>query len=149
MGCPRFFSQAERIKELERALSQETALERSCRFGEEGLFRALFENHHAAMLLIDPKTAAIIDANPAACQFYGYPKAVLTKMRPTEINTMPTEALCETMQKNLSVPSSWYAFQHQLANGDLREVEVYTGPVAFDGKRVLFSIVHDVTERQA
>ncbi len=32
-------------------------------------YHALFENNHAAMLLIDPVNAAIVDANPAACSF--------------------------------------------------------------------------------
>ena len=41
----------------------------------EAVYRSLFENNHAVMLLIDPVTAAIRDANPAACAYYGWSRA--------------------------------------------------------------------------
>ncbi len=137
-----------RIDELE-AASMKVAAENSGGFVEEGLYRALFESHHTVMLLTDPETAGIIDANPAACDFYGYPREVITRMHLTDINTLPAEALFATMSRTISNPSGWHAFQHRLAGGDLREVEVYTGPVAFGSRQVLFSIVHDVTEKEA
>jgi len=34
---------------------------------DETVYRSLFENNHGVMLLIDPETAAIKDANLAAC----------------------------------------------------------------------------------
>jgi len=34
-----------------------------------------------------------------------------------------------------------------MADGSVREVEVYTGPVAFSGRTLLYSIIHDVTDR--
>jgi len=43
-----------------------------------------------------------------------------------------------------------FNFTHRLASGDIREVEVYSGPVHDEvGNQVLlYSIVHDVTERR-
>jgi len=38
----------------------------------EAHFRQLFERHSAVMLLIDHQSLTIVDANPAATQFYGY-----------------------------------------------------------------------------
>ena len=38
----------------------------------EEKFRNLFEEHSAGMLLIDPDTTTIIDANRAAASFYGF-----------------------------------------------------------------------------
>ena len=38
----------------------------------EERFRSMFERHSAVMLLIEPKTGRIIDANIAAERFYGY-----------------------------------------------------------------------------
>lgn len=43
----------------------------------EGRYRALFENNHAAMLLIDPADGSIVDANPAAAEYYGWDSAQL------------------------------------------------------------------------
>ncbi len=38
----------------------------------EGYFRKIFKSHRAVMMLIDPVNGAIIDANLAAVEFYGY-----------------------------------------------------------------------------
>jgi PAS domain S-box-containing protein len=147
-GKPSYAELEKRMEALERELKQ-APVQGGRPAGEEGLYRALFESHHTVMLLTDPETAGIIDANPAACEFYGYPREVITRMHLTDINTLPAEALFATMSRTISHPSGWQTFQHRLVGGDLREVEVYTGPVAVGGRRVLFSIVHDVTEKQA
>jgi PAS domain-containing protein len=35
-----------------------------------------------------------------------------------------------------------------LANGQIRDVEVYSGPLFMHGKQLLYSIIHDITERK-
>ena len=40
-------------------------------------YRTLFENRHTPMLVIDPESGQIIDANPAASVFYGWERAEL------------------------------------------------------------------------
>jgi two-component sensor histidine kinase len=42
---------------------------------------------------------------------------------------------------------SHFHFRHRLADGQLRDVEVYSSPVEWDGARRLYSIIIDVTER--
>jgi PAS domain S-box-containing protein len=46
----------------------------------EQIFQKLFEMHSAIMLLIDPKTGIIMDANRSAVVFYGYPSSKLCGM---------------------------------------------------------------------
>jgi PAS domain S-box-containing protein len=41
-----------------------------------------------------------------------------------------------------------FFFPHRLANGEVRQVEVYSGPVEFRDKTLLYSVVHDITERR-
>ena len=43
----------------------------------EERYRSLFENNHAVMLLVDPEAGVVVDANPAACEYYGFPRAGL------------------------------------------------------------------------
>jgi diguanylate cyclase (GGDEF)-like protein/PAS domain S-box-containing protein len=43
---------------------------------------------------------------------------------------------------------SYFVFQHKLANGDVRDVEVHSGPIVTGGRTLLYSIIHDVTERK-
>ena len=114
----------------------------------EARYRSLFEINHAAMLLIDPESASIIDANPAACDYYGWSREELKKRRIYEINTLTSEEVTAEMQLARSERRNHFFFKHRLADGTIRDVEVYSGPLTLKGKAMLYSIVHDITERK-
>jgi two-component sensor histidine kinase len=38
-----------------------------------------------------------------------------------------------------------FDFKHRIADGSIRDVEVYSGPISLKGKSLLYSIIHDVT----
>lgn len=113
----------------------------------EELYRAIFCVNIALKLLIDPNTGAIIDANAAACEFYGYSYNNMTQLRIQDIDTMPSEQVLQILQRAWKGTCRHFLFKHRLASGDLRDVEVYSGPVQRQGRPLLFSIVHDVTKR--
>ncbi|UCE82695.1 MAG: PAS domain S-box protein [Deltaproteobacteria bacterium] len=114
----------------------------------EERYRSLFNNNHSVMLLIDPETAEIVDANPAACSFYGWSQQELTSKKITDINTLTNEQVFREMERAKSEQRSQFFFRHRLANGKVRDVEVFSGPIKLYGKRLLYSIVHDITERK-
>ncbi len=114
----------------------------------EERYRSLFQNNHATMLLIDPETAAIVDANPAACSFYGYRKEELTAKKITDLNALPSDQVFREMSRAQSRQKNLFFFQHRLADGQLRQVEVVSGPIRVHGRELLYSIIHDVTERK-
>jgi PAS domain S-box-containing protein len=111
-------------------------------------YKSYFEYTHASMLLIDPGTAIIVDANPAACNFYGYDHDQITRMKITDINTLPHDEVHEEMELAKSQNRRYFNFKHRLANGDIRDVEVYSGPIKFRSRELLYSVVHDITERK-
>ncbi|WZL74207.1 PAS domain S-box protein [Clostridiaceae bacterium 35-E11] len=115
----------------------------------ENKYRSMFENSHAIMLLIDPATAAIMDANPAACCYYGYEKEEIKKLSITDINILTKEEVNQEMQRAKMEKRKHFCFRHQLANKEIRDVEVFSGPIEINGKILLYSIVHDITEKQA
>ncbi len=51
------------------------------------------------MLLIDPETGDIKDANPSACLFYGYAKEELIKLQITDINTHSKKEIFMEMER--------------------------------------------------
>lgn len=112
------------------------------------LYRNLFQQHHAVMLLIDPSTGAILHANQAACRFYGYDREALTRLKVTDLNIMPPDSVFAAIQKARSSASGPFAFRHRLADGRIRDVEVFSGPITDGGRTLLVSIVQDVTERK-
>ncbi len=125
------------------AFETEEALRKS-----EEQFRSIFQNHAAVKLLIDPDTGNIVQANTAAGKFYGWPPEDLTKKRIQDINTLAPEQINAHMDKARSLHRTYFEFRHRLADGSVRDVEVYSSKVEVEGRELLHSIVHDVTNRK-
>ena len=114
----------------------------------EERYRSLFENNHAVMLLVDPEAGVIVDANPAACTYYGYPRAGLVGRPVASLNTLDPEQITAQMQQARDGMRQHFEFKHRLASGVIRDVEVFSGPITLAGRSLLYSIVHDVTARK-
>lgn len=132
---------------LARLLAERNRLMDSLRESEEQ-YRSLFQNNHSVMLLIDPETGDLIDANPAACAYYGYPYEEITRLKITDLNQLTPKQVFEEMERAGQEKRSQFFFRHRLAHGEVREVEVFSGPIEFQGKKRLYSIIHDITERR-
>jgi diguanylate cyclase (GGDEF)-like protein/PAS domain S-box-containing protein len=105
-------------------------------------FRALFENEHTVMLLVDPSDGAIVDANPAAERFYGWTRAAMRTMRLADLHARPEEeARAAAREERVA------AVEHRCADGTVRTVRVASGPVEFDGRRLRYALVEDVSDR--
>ena len=114
----------------------------------EERYRSLFKNNHAVMLLIDPENADIVDANPAAISFYGWSYKELTGKKITNINMLTEEQVFQEMEKAKTEQRRKFYFQHCLASGEIRDVEVYSGSIKLHDRELLYSIIHDITDRK-
>ena len=113
----------------------------------EARFRTLFESSGVVMLVIDPDSGRIVEANRAAAEFYGYSCAQLAAMNIAEINQLPPEQMAAERQRAKRTDRNYFVFPHRLANGTVRTVEVHSHPIVREGQTLLFSIVFDVTPR--
>ncbi|MDD3529772.1 MAG: diguanylate cyclase [Gallionellaceae bacterium] len=113
----------------------------------EERYRQMFMTNRAIKLLTDPVDMRIVDANPAAVAYYGYSMAQLLSMKISDINTLSPEAIAREMALAQEEKRLNFNFRHRLASGEVRDVEVYSGPVAHGGRTMIYSIIHDVTER--
>ena len=127
-------------------ITERQRTEEALRESEER-YRSLFQNNYAVMLIIDPETTEIVDANPAASSYYGYTREELTSRKISTINTLPARQLKKKVQRAYSGEQQQFFFQHRLADGSIRDVEVFTSPIMIKGKKLLYSIVHDNTQR--
>ncbi|MEQ8174184.1 MAG: PAS domain S-box protein [Syntrophomonadaceae bacterium] len=106
----------------------------------------LFENTHAIMMLIDPDTGDIVEANPAAAVFYGYPREILTKMNLDAISTLPREEMLNRLSQadELGTVSN---YRHRLASGEIRDIESRRGLVTINGRQLVYVTNNDISER--
>ena len=113
----------------------------------EERFRRMFEAHSAVMLLIDPLTGSIVDANPSAAQFYGYSRDELRRMNIQQINFLPEETVSAEQKLAQQHSINYFIFPHCLADGTIRTVEVHSSPLMANERPLLFSVIHDITQR--
>ncbi|MFZ4440628.1 MAG: GAF domain-containing protein [Syntrophales bacterium] len=106
-----------------------------------------FANNLAVMLLIDPIDGKIIDANAAALGFYGYHREQMLTLRITDVNNLHASEVRQAMESVPQGEGKRFKFQHRLADGSLRDVEVLSSGIQFGGRTVLHSIIQDTTER--
>ena len=113
----------------------------------ETRYRQLFEVNQAIKLVIEPVDGRIVDANPAAVAFYGYPRERLLQLTIADINTLPQEAVMAALREAEATHRLHNQFIHRIASGEMRNVEVHSGPVTVGDRTYLYSIIHDITER--
>ncbi len=106
-------------------------------------YRQIFKSSQAVKLIVDPEDGRIIEANKAAAKFYGYGRASLSSMSMLDIDASGASIKgCINSKKKTSV-----VCRHQLASGEFRDVEVYSGTVKIGKKAYQYLIVQDVSER--
>ena len=134
---------------LARARSENTARKNS----EESLresearYKSMFEDNHAIILVMDAGDGKIVDANPAASAWYGWSRETLLKMKISEINAQTKGEINAEMAQARNEQRNHFLFKHRRADGSVRDVEVFSGPLAHTGRGLLYSIVHDITEQ--
>ncbi|MEI8083096.1 MAG: PAS domain S-box protein, partial [Actinomycetes bacterium] len=112
-------------------------------------FATMFAAHDAMMLLVDPQTGAIVDANRAAERFYGYSHDQLTQMVISDINVLPPSEVKAHWREALDGQRNAFVFPHRLADDTVRQVQLHSSPIDDGGRILLFSIIRDVTEELA
>lgn len=111
------------------------------------LFEQIFVSSCAVKLLIDPVDGRIVDANPAAASFYGYPLDRLRSMHIEEINAASISVVQQELRHASRAERRLFQFRHRLASGEIRDVEVYVSNIVVHGRTMLMSLIHDITER--
>ncbi len=130
------------VKEIEARKRTEKSLRES-----EKLYRDIFLKNSAMKWLVDPSTARIIDANPAACSFYGYSHEEITTLRLWDINMLSEAQVRKDLASALADEQTEFKFKHLTASGEIRYVQVFTGKLESGGKTLFHSIIIDITER--
>ncbi|MCZ4694961.1 PAS domain S-box protein [Ancylomarina euxinus] len=110
--------------------------------------KAIFENSSSSMVLIDPETGTILDANKAVLAYTGYSKEEFLDMDLGQISQSGEEELKRQLKLALDNEKNYYELKYRLASGEVRDIEVYTGKIEVKGKDVLHSVVHDITDKK-
>jgi len=152
-----FMKYTSELKKFNEQLQQEIAQRKRAeafREESEAQYRAMFEGSPDAILLADPETGIILDANPAASRLLGRPSAEIVGLHQSEIHppqkgkysreTFTKHVEDAREQKGLH-PSDMTILR---PDGTEVPVEVLAQMVTIKGKKVLQGVFRDITIRK-
>ncbi len=113
----------------------------------EAMLEMMFQKNATVMLLVDPVSGEIADANPTAAAFYGYPLEQLKTMNVFAFNVRPEGVVRELLTQAQREERDTFFVRHKIADGSVRDVEIHASPIVSHGRTMLFAILHDVTDR--
>jgi len=117
-------------------------------FESEKRYRDMFELNNAVMMIVNPTTFRIVDANSAASRYYGYTHEEFCRLPITDINAADPAITRQNLSRAAEDQGLVFNFRHRKKNGEIRDVEVFSAPIISGGQKLLHSIVQDVTDRK-
>ncbi|AHM57153.1 hypothetical protein EAL2_c18720 [Peptoclostridium acidaminophilum DSM 3953] len=108
-------------------------------------FRLMFQNYPGIMLIIDPDSGVIVEANAAAENFYGYGRESLIGMDICSINRFQKQDAELRLKAALS-GISMSNMKHYTFDGTEKNVKVFLAPVELGGKVLIHAVIFEVSE---
>lgn len=125
-----------------------SASSRALRESEER-YRSQFQQSRAVMLIINPENGIVEDANPAACEYYGFDLEKILQKKIYDINCSEAEKVEQRLIEVRDGAVRHFQCRHRLSDGSIRDVEVFSSPFFSQGRPHLHSIIFDITDRLA
>lgn len=129
-------------------MTSELAFGRSQLEEKEAQFREIFEATNDGVIINDPETGRVVDANPAACAMHGYTRDEFIGMVPAQFihpDSLPIFAeYVATLSAGRDFRGRAVDVRH---DGTAFAVEVTGAPLEYQGKVHFLGVVRDVTEQ--
>ncbi|MDM0029449.1 PAS domain S-box protein [Variovorax saccharolyticus] len=129
-------------------LGAREALQRS-----EASYRAIFEASEDSIFIHDWDSGAILDANPKACEVYGYDRDQLCRLSLADIRSGEAPYSAEQGLAHMQLaklgrcpPFEWH---RRSRSGELRWDEVRLKPAMIGGRHHIVAFTRDITDRKA
>jgi PAS domain S-box-containing protein len=115
----------------------------------EKRYRTLFEHSPSGILLIDSKTAGIIEFNDITCSQLGYSRDEFAKLQISDFDALETPRDTKArITKILCEGKDAFETKHRTKDGKLRDILVIVQKTRISGKDIFHCIFHDITERK-
>ncbi len=109
--------------------------------------KALFHENKSIILLVDDENGQIVDANVSALKYYGYSYDEIRKLNISDINILSKDEIEKEKQTVEKEGRDYFNFRHQLSNGEIRNVQVYSGKIEVQNKVMEYAVIHDISRQ--
>lgn len=110
----------------------------------ERKYRQLFEVQSDAILMVDGESCAIMEANAAASQLYGFDRNELVGKMSFELSADAPQACIPFTEKQRHTPLT----RHRKKDGSVFPVEIFTTLFSWKSRTVQIAVIRDITERK-
>jgi len=113
----------------------------------EPTYHKIFQNSNACMMIFDPETHFIVDANKKACELYGYSYKELVTMRIGDLNSDSRDQ-SGLIEKFISGEGELFDIYQKDKKGREYCVEFRPANLRVGDRKFIYSIFHDITDRK-
>jgi PAS domain S-box-containing protein len=112
-------------------------------------FSSLFNNSLDAILLLDLKTGKFSDANPKACDMYGYRVEEFLELGAENIDAIHDEKKVKATQQEI-ISQGWAMFDtiHKRKDGSQFDARVHATFIEIDEKKYLYVTFRDISKEK-
>jgi PAS domain S-box-containing protein len=131
-----------RLQDTRKALTQLQSAETS--------YRAVFDTCPVSVILFDPKTHLVIDANEQACRDLGYTRSELTQLSISDFDALGDPGAIRVRGRKHAKQQDVQEFEakHRTKSGEIRDVLVRVQGVRIGTRDLSFGAQIDITERK-
>ncbi len=127
----------------ERKLAEETVRE------SEARYHTLFEQSPDGIAVFDPETFRPIEFNERMCAQLGYTHEEFARLSISDYEIIDSpEQIQARAEKVTRDGQAVFDTKHRTKRGEIREVQVTVCSIMLRGKRVFYTIFHDIAERK-
>jgi PAS domain S-box-containing protein len=113
----------------------------------ENKYRQIFSTSRDACFLFDLQTLDILDVNPAASTLYGYLREDFLRMKMSAVWAEPAQSIASMREMVNSAITFVPLRYHKKKNGAVFPVEVTPANFQWNGRKVIFGAIRDISER--
>lgn len=107
----------------------------------------LFREAGVPMLLVDPDTGNIVDANNQACDFYGFSPSTFMDYPVSRFSWDENESVVQMLRLSHVGNEGVKEFKHKMLDGSIKDVHISTTFIEHNWRIHILAVIQDVTQR--
>lgn len=113
----------------------------------DSFYEKLFQNSSNIQVIVDGDSGQIVNANKIACEFYGYSKEEIKKLKICDISSInDLEEIRHIFNESLESQNTEIYLTHKIANGSAKDKKVIFSKACIYGKIYFNMTICDVLE---
>jgi PAS domain S-box-containing protein len=112
------------------------------------LYRLAFLKSPSMVMLIDPESEIILDANPAVLEFYGFSRDRMQNLKFSDLNINGRNTIGTPSVTGISGHEDHFIYKQKNREGCIRDVKAKFEPIKISSRYFLYAVLEDMTDQR-